>query len=72
MRLPKDFREFIELLNSNHAEYVIVGGYALAFHGAPRYTGDIDVLVRSTIDLAREVSAHSYPEIGVTIIELPK
>ena len=46
MHLPKDLREFIESLNSNHVEYLIVGGDALAFHGCPRYTGDIDVLVR--------------------------
>jgi hypothetical protein len=44
----------IESLNSNHVEYLIVGGYALAFHGCPRYTGDIDVLVRpSPMNAAR-------------------
>jgi hypothetical protein len=46
MRLQKDLREFIESLNSNAVDYVIVGAFALAFHGLPRYTGDIDVLVR--------------------------
>jgi hypothetical protein len=45
MILPKDFKELIELLNSNRVEDGIVGGYALAFHGTPRYTGDIDILV---------------------------
>lgn len=45
MRLQKDLREFIELFNSNGVEYLIVGGFALAFHGRPRYTGDIDLLV---------------------------
>ncbi len=40
--LNKDFKEFIELLNSRRVEYLIVGGYALAAHGHPRYTGDID------------------------------
>jgi len=42
MRLGKDLREFIESLNSHGVEYVIVGAYALAYHGSPRYTGDLD------------------------------
>lgn len=48
MRLHKDLREFIELLNSHGVEYVVVVGHAVAFHGYPRYTGDIDFLVRPT------------------------
>ncbi len=48
MRLPKDWREFIGSLNSGEVEYLIVGAFALAFHGFPRYTGDIDILVRAT------------------------
>jgi hypothetical protein len=43
MVLNKDFREFIELLNSNDVKYLVVGGYALALHGYPRYTKDIDI-----------------------------
>jgi len=46
MPLQKDLREFIESLNSHHVEYVIVGAFALAFHGLPRYTGDLDIFVR--------------------------
>jgi hypothetical protein len=45
MEIQKDFKELLELLNKHKVEYVIVGGYALAFHGAPRYTGDIDILI---------------------------
>jgi len=48
MPLPEDWRAFIESLNSNGVEYVIVGAVALAYHGFPRYTGDLDVLVRNT------------------------
>ena len=36
--LNKDFKEFIELLNENNVGYLVVGGYAVAFHGHPRYT----------------------------------
>ena len=46
MPLHKDLREFVELLNANAVEYLIVGAFAVSFHGFPRYTGDFDVLVR--------------------------
>ncbi len=52
--IPKDHREFIELLNEHKVKYVIVGGHAVAFHGYPRMTGDIDFLVeRSTANARR-------------------
>ena len=44
-KLNQDFREFIGLLEKHAVEYLIVGGYAVAFHGFPRYTGDIDFFV---------------------------
>ncbi len=47
-KLQADLREFVELLNSHGVEYLIVGGHAVAFHGHPRYTGDIDFFVRMT------------------------
>lgn len=43
--INKDFKQFIELLNKNNVRYLVVGGYALAFHGFPRYTKDIDFWV---------------------------
>ena len=45
MVLNKDFREFIELLNDHKVSYLIVGGYAVAFHGYPHYTKDLDIWV---------------------------
>ena len=42
MRLDPDFSEFVALLNRNHVEYLIVGGYAVGFHGHARYTKDLD------------------------------
>lgn len=42
MELDKDFREFIELLNGHEVKYLVIGGYAVNFHGYPRYTKDID------------------------------
>lgn len=46
MEVQPDFRDLLALLNKHKVEYMIVGGYALAFHGAPRYTGDIDIFVK--------------------------
>ena len=53
MALSKDWREFLELLNSRGVDYVIVGAQSLAFHGRPRHTGDLDILVRPTPNNAR-------------------
>ena len=55
MRLSNDLREFLELLNSRGVDYVIVGAHSLAFHGRPRYTGDLDILVRATPENAAKL-----------------
>jgi hypothetical protein len=55
MRLSNDLREFVELLNSRGVDYVIVGAHCLAFHGRPRYTGDLDILVRNTRENAAKL-----------------
>ena len=44
MEVQPDFRELLASFNAHRVEYVIVGAYALAFHGAPRFTGDLDLL----------------------------
>ena len=44
MEPPRDFCELLECFNAHHVSAIIVGAYALAFHGAPRMTGDLDVL----------------------------
>ncbi len=46
MDISQDFKEFIELLNKHKVEYLVVGGYAVAMYGYPRYTGDIDFWVK--------------------------
>lgn len=45
MVLSQDFREFLESLNAHDVRYLLVGGYAVAYHGHPRYTKDLDVWV---------------------------
>ncbi|GAB3938336.1 nucleotidyltransferase [Mucilaginibacter myungsuensis] len=45
MNFEKDFQDFVHLLNEYHIDYMVVGGYALAFHGQPRHTGDLDIWI---------------------------
>ena len=53
--LSKDFKEFIELLNDNRVKYLVVGGYAVAFHGHPRYTRDMDIWIELSPDNADKI-----------------
>lgn len=55
MKLDPNFSEFVHLLNANAVEYLIVGGYAVAWYGYPRFTGDFDVWIRPTVENARNV-----------------
>lgn len=57
MEIQKDFSELLACFNAHDVDYAIVGGYALAFHGAPRYTGDIDILVRPESSNAERIVA---------------
>ena len=45
MILAQDFEDFVRLLNTYEVKYMVVGGYALAFHGKPRHTGDLDIWI---------------------------
>jgi hypothetical protein len=57
MSLNPDFRDLFAALNAAGAEYLLVGGYALAFHAAPRFTKDLDVWVNPTPENASRVLA---------------
>ena len=56
MKLSNDLREFIELLNSLKVEFVIVGAHALAWHGLPRYTKDVDFLINTSPENAQTMA----------------
>ncbi|MDA3884863.1 MAG: nucleotidyltransferase [Candidatus Delongbacteria bacterium] len=43
IQISNDFKEFAELLEKNSVKYLIIGGFAVNFHGYPRYTKDIDI-----------------------------
>ena len=57
MEAQFDFRDLLALFNAQKVKYIVVGGYALAFHGAPRFTGDLDLFVRPDARNARLVLA---------------
>lgn len=65
MDLAPDFNEFCALLRAHRVEFVIVGAHALAFHGAPRFTGDLDILIRPTEENATRlmgaIEAFGFP-----------
>ena len=69
MDLAPDFDEFIGSLTAHGVEFVIVGAYALAFHGAPRFTGVLDVLVRPTLDNAARLLT-ALEAFGFPVAEL--
>jgi hypothetical protein len=55
MSLQKDLREFIELLNALEVRFVIVGAFAVAYHGYFRYTSDIDIFVDASVENATRI-----------------
>lgn len=69
MDLAPDFDEFIGSLLAHGVEFMIVGAYALAVHGAPRFTGDLDVFVNPTIEngtrLLEAVTAFGFPVVDL-------
>ncbi len=67
--LSKDFKKFIELLNENSVSYLVVGGYAVAFHGHPRYTKDLDVWIELSPDNADKI-LKALKEFGFGSLDL--
>ena len=53
--LEDDLREFVELLNALKVRYIVVGAFALAYHGYPRYTGDIDLFIERSPENAQAI-----------------
>jgi hypothetical protein len=55
IELPRDFKEFLRLLNENRVEYLLTGGYAVGYHGYPRATGAMDIWVNPTHENAARI-----------------
>jgi hypothetical protein len=69
MILTQDFKEFIQSLNANQVRFLIVGGYAVAFHGHPRYTKDIDIWIEVDPDNADRL-VRALTQFGFASLEL--
>lgn len=71
IHLPQDFKELLQLLNSKKIEYLVVGGYAVAFYGYPRATGDIDIWIAISKENAHKI-VEALKEFGFDTPELKK
>jgi predicted nucleotidyltransferase len=69
VKLQQDLREFVALLLSRGVDLVVVGGHAVAFHGYPRLTDDLDLLVRPTRENGQRV-VDALTEFGFGSIDL--
>lgn len=70
MNVPRDYEEFFALLNAQKVKYLIIGAYALAYHGCPRYTGDIDIFIstkpNNVIKILTTIESFGFKDIGIT------
>ncbi|MEM7593559.1 MAG: hypothetical protein AAF383_18945 [Cyanobacteria bacterium P01_A01_bin.83] len=68
--LNQDFKEFIQLLNDNQVKYLVIGGYAVAIHGYPRYTKDIDIWIETSLENAEKLmitlTGFGFGSLGLT------
>jgi len=67
--LNQDFREFLQSLNDNGVRYLVIGGYAVAFHGHPRYTKDMDVWIamdaENAANMVRALEQFGFASLGL-------
>ena len=74
MVLNPDFREFIELLNEKEVDYLVIGGYAVAYHGHPRYTKDLDFWIWLNRENAEKVvdsiNSFGFKSLGIVVEDL--
>jgi hypothetical protein len=76
MEVQPDFRELLALFNDHRVSYMIVGGYALAFHGAPRFTGDLDIFIKPDHENAQRIvaalDAFGFASLGLTATDFER
>lgn len=67
--LNQDFKEFIQSLNNNDVRYLVIGGYAVAFHGHPRYTKDIDIWIsmspENAANMVKALDEFGFSSLGL-------
>ena len=72
--MNRDFVEMLSALNAEGVDYLVVGGWALAAHGYPRATKDLDILVRpspaNAVQVLRALGRFGAPDFGLTVADL--
>ncbi len=68
-QLPQDFKEFLKLLNEQQVDYLLIGGYAVGYHGYPRATNDLDIWIAIHPENAQKIVAVLH-EFGFNVPEL--
>ena len=70
MNLQKDLREFVELLSALEVHFLVVGAFAVAYHGYPRYTADIDLFIERSPEnasrLLQAIHQFGFRDVGLT------
>lgn len=69
--LHPDFKEFLRLLNSHNVRYLLMGGYAVGYHGYPRATGDMDIWIEASESNSKKV-ASAFREFGMLYEAVPE
>ena len=69
IELPPDFKEFLRLLNAKDVRYLLIGGYAVGYHGYPRATNDMDIWIAVHPDNAERIT-NALREFGFNLPEL--
>lgn len=71
MNLDEDLREFVELLNALEVRYIVVGAFAVAYHGHPRFTADIDLFIERSNEnaerLIKVIEQFGFSELGLSV-----
>jgi hypothetical protein len=71
MILNPDFKEFLQLLNDNKVRYLVIGGFAVAFHGYPRFTKAIDIWLwlnpENAKNVVKTLDDFGFKPLGLTI-----
>jgi predicted nucleotidyltransferase len=69
IHLPPDFKEFLKLLNAHQTKYLLIGGYAVGYHGYPRATADMDIWIAMNPENAEKVVA-ALKQFGFNVPDL--
>src|SRR5690606_24421687 len=70
MIFEQDFTDFVQLLNDHQVKYMVVGAYALSFHGRPRHTGDLDIWIKPDAEnagkMVKVIDEFGFGMLGLT------